>query len=143
MRAALCRMRREAQACPAAIFFKRGIKMEEEEQKTQEERQDPPAEEPSTPPAEEKTETTENTPQDAPVSDPVPAVDVLMDAMKADYEKRMEEMRKEYEKGLQERDKMIRELVSGEYRGEKKDEHQVTEVARRIRENRGTFSKYR
>ena len=44
---------------------------------------------------------------------------------------------------MQERDKMIRELVSGEYRGEEKEEHQVTKVARRIRENRGTFSKYR
>ena len=142
MRAALCRMRREAQAFPAAIF-KRGIKMEEEEKNpTEEQMETPPAEEPSTPPAEE-TEPTENTPQETPASDPVPAVDVLIDAMKADYEKRMDEMRKEYEKGMQERDKMIRELVSGEYLGEDKDEHQVTEVARRIRENRGTFSKYR
>ena len=115
---------------------------EEEKNPTEEQQETPPAEEPSTPPAEEK-EPTENTPQDAPVSDPVPAVDVLMDAMRADYEKRMEEMRKEYEKGMQERDKMIRELVSGEYRGEEREEHQVTEVARRIRENRGTFSKYR
>ena len=118
--------------------------MEEEEKNSPEEQQDNAPEETSAPPTEEeKTETTEDTPQDAPASDPVPAVDVLMDAMKADYEKRMDEMRKEYEKGIQERDKMIRELVSGEYRGEEKDEHQVTEVARRIRENRGTFSKYR
>lgn len=118
--------------------------MEEEEKKPTEEQQEtPPAEEPSTPPEEEGTEQTENTTQEAPASDPVPAVDVLIDAMKADYEKRMDEMRKEYEKGMQERDKMIRELVSGEYRSEDKDEHQVTEVARRIRENRGTFSKYR
>lgn len=118
--------------------------MEEEEKKTPEEQTEtPPAEEPSTPPAEEGTEPTEPTPQETPATDPVPAVDVLMDAMKADYEKRMEEMRKEYEKGLQERDKMIRELVSGEYRGEEGGERQVTEVARRIRENRGTFSKYR
>ena len=117
---------------------------EEEKNPTEEQMETPPAEEPSTPPAEEEEgETPENTPQDDPAPDPVPAVDVLMDAMKADYEKRMEEMRKEYEKGMQERDKMIRELVSGEYRGEEKDEHQVTEVARRIRENRGTFSKYR
>lgn len=116
---------------------------EEEKNPTEEQQETPPAEEPSTPPEEEGTEQTENNPQDAPTPDPVPAVDVLMDAMKADYEKRMEEMRKEYERGMQERDKMIRELVSGEYRGEEKDEHQVTEVARRIRENRGTFSKYR
>lgn len=116
---------------------------EEEKNPTEEQLETPPAEEPSTPPAEEETEPTENTPQDAPAPDPVPAVDVLMDALKADYEKRMDEMRKEYEKGMQERDKMIRELVSGEYRGEDGGERQVTEVARRIRENRGTFSKYR
>ena len=113
--------------------------MEEEEKK-----ETPPAEEQKeTPPAEEEKEPTENTEQDAPAPDPVPAVDVLIDAMKADYEKRMDEMRKEYERGMQERDKMIRELVSGEYRGEEGGERQVTEVARRIRENRGTFSKYR
>ena len=126
--------------------------MEEEEKNPTEEQQEtppaeepstPPAEEPSTPPEEEGTEQTANNPQNETAPDPVPAVAVLMDAMEADYEKRMEEMRKEYEKGMQERDKMIRELVSGEYRGEEKDEHQVTEVARRIRENRGTFSKYR
>ena len=118
--------------------------MEEEEKNSPEEQQDNAPEETSAPPTEEeKTETTEDTPQGTPASDPVPAVDVLMDAMKADYENRMDEMRKEYEKGMQERDKMIRELVSGEYRGEEKEEHQVTEVARRIRENRGTFSKYR
>lgn len=116
---------------------------EEEKNPTEEQQETPPAEEPSTPPAEEETEPTENTEQNAPATDPVPAVDVLMDAMKADYEKRMDEMRKEYEKGMQERDKMIRELVSGEYRGEEGSERQVTEVARRIRENRGTFSKYR
>lgn len=116
---------------------------EEEKNPTEEQQETPPAEEPSTPPEEEGTEQTANTPQETPASDPVPAVDVLMDAMRADYEKRMEEMRKEYEKGMQERDKMIRELVSGEYRGEEKEEHKVTEVARRIRENRGTFSKYR
>lgn len=116
---------------------------EKEKNPTEEQLETPPAEEPSTPPAEEEKEPTENTPQDAPTPDPVPAVDVLMDALKADYEKRMDEMRKEYEKGMQERDKMIRELVSGEYRGEEKEEPQITEVARRIRENRGTFSKYR
>lgn len=116
---------------------------EEEKNPTEEQQETPPAEEPSTPPEEEGTEQTANNPQNETATDPVPAVDVLMDAMRADYEKRMEEMRKEYEKGMQERDKMIRELVSGEYRGEEGDERQVTEVARRIRENRGTFSKYR
>ena len=110
---------------------------EEEKNPTEEQQETPPAEE------EEKKEPTENNPQNESATDPVPAVDVLMDALKADYEKRMDEMRKEYEKGMQERDKMIRELVSGEYRGEEGGERQVTEVARRIRENRGTFSKYR
>lgn len=116
---------------------------EEEKNPTEEQQETPPAEEPSTPPAEEEAEPPENTEENAHATDPVPAVDVLIDAMKADYEKRMDEMRKEYEKGMQERDKMIRELVSGEYRGEEGSERQVTEVARRIRENRGTFSKYR
>lgn len=103
-----------------------------------------------TPPTQETPQETPEDPapaettQGTPATDPVPAVDVLMDAMKADYEKRMEEMRKEYEKGLQERDKMIRELVTGEYKGtDKKGEKDVTEVTRRIREQRGTFSKYR
>ena len=106
-------------------------------------------EEETPPPQETPQETTEDpapaeTTQETPAADPVPAVDVLMDAMKADYEKRMEEMRKEYEKGLQERDKMIRELVTGEYKGtDKQGEKDVTEVTRRIREQRGTFSKYR
>lgn len=120
--------------------------MEEEKEKTMAEEQ---TKEETPPTQETPQETTEDptpaeTTQETPASDPVPAVDVLMDAMKADYEKRMEEMRKEYEKGLQERDKMIRELVTGEYKGtDKQGEKDVTEVTRRIREQRGTFSKYR
>ena len=124
--------------------------MDEEKEKTmaeeQTEEETPPTQET---PQETPQETTEDpapdeTTQEPPAPDPVPAVDVLMDAMKADYEKRMEEMRKEYEKGMQERDKMIRELVTGEYKGtDKKGEKDVTEVTRRIREQRGTFSKYR
>lgn len=121
--------------------------MDEEKEKTMAEEQ---TEEEETPPTQETPqETTEDpapaeTTQETPAADPVPAVDVLMDAMKADYEKRMEEMRKDYEKGLQERDKMIRELVTGEYKGtDKQGEKDVTEVTRRIREQRGTFSKYR
>lgn len=120
--------------------------MEEEKEKTIAEEQ---TEEETPPTQEAPQETTEDpapaeTTQETPAPDPVPAVDVLMDAMKADYEKRMEEMRKEYEKGLQERDKMIRELVTGEYKGtDKNGEKAVSEVTRRIREQRGTFSKYR
>lgn len=120
--------------------------MDEEKEKTIAEEK---TEEETPPTQETPQETTEDpapaeTTQETPESDPVPAVDVLMDAMKADYEKRTEEMRKEYEKGLQERDKVIRELVTGEYKGtDKEGEKDVTEVTRRIRERRGTFSKYR
>ena len=124
--------------------------MDEEKEKTiaeeQTEEETPPTQET---PQETPQETTEDpapaeTTQEPPAADPVPAVDVLMDAMKADYEKRMEEMRKEYERGLQERDKMIRELVTGEYKEtDKQGGKDVTEVTRRIREQRGTFSKYR
>ena len=56
---------------------------EEEKNPTEEQQETPPAEEQKeTPPAEEEKEPTENTEQDAPAPDPVPAVDVLIDAMK-------------------------------------------------------------